>query len=200
VSDRAPVAVLGGGVTGMAAAVRLAENGSAPVVLEAADRPGGLAATVPFQGRFFDYGPHGFAVYSAKDAPLLDFFTRELDGKVGAADKFVQIKFRGRLFDYPLKPMEAARQLGLASALGCGLSFGAEALRRQLRPRPLLTAEDFFVSNYGRRLYRTFFENYTTKVWGRHPSQLSARFLLKRMPRRSIAAAALAALTRRRER
>jgi len=193
------VAVLGAGMTGLAAAVRLAERGANPTILEAADRVGGLVATIPYQGRCFDYGPHGFAVYSAADQPLLDFFTSKLDGQVVSADKFVQIKFRGQLFDYPLKPMEAARQLGPAEAAACGASYAAEAIRRAIRPRPLLTAEDFFVSNYGRKLYRTFFEHYTAKVWGRHPSKLSARFLLKRMPRRSIFAAILASLATKRQ-
>lgn len=36
------------------------------------------------------------------------------------------------------------------------------------------TLEDFMVNRFGKPLYKTFFKNYTKKVWGRNPSEISA--------------------------
>ncbi len=53
--------------------------------------------------------------------------------------------------------------MGLAETLRIGVSYG----RSQLHARsPEVTLEDFFINRFGNRLYRTFFKDYTEKVWG----------------------------------
>ena len=34
--------------------------------------------------------------------------------------------------------------------------------------------EDFYINRFGKPLYQLFFESYTEKLWGVHPSKLSA--------------------------
>ena len=34
--------------------------------------------------------------------------------------------------------------------------------------------ENFYINRFGKKLYKMFFEDYTQKVWGRHPSKISA--------------------------
>ena len=50
--------------------------------------------------------------------------------------------------------------------------------------------ENFYINRFGRKLYSMFFEGYTEKLWGRHPSQISADWGAQRVkgpqhPRRS---------------
>lgn len=52
------ILIIGAGVGGLATAVRLAQQGHAVTVLEARDRPGGLASRVEFDGWRFDAGPY----------------------------------------------------------------------------------------------------------------------------------------------
>ncbi len=52
------IAIVGGGYSGMAAAVRIAECGGTPVVLESARILGGRARRVDYQGRVLDNGQH----------------------------------------------------------------------------------------------------------------------------------------------
>ncbi len=52
------IAVVGGGYSGMAAAVRIAECGGIPVVFESARILGGRARRVDYQGRVLDNGQH----------------------------------------------------------------------------------------------------------------------------------------------
>ena len=34
--------------------------------------------------------------------------------------------------------------------------------------------ENFYINRFGKKLYSMFFENYTEKLWGRHPKEISA--------------------------
>lgn len=52
------VAVVGGGLSGLAAAICLARNGKRVTVFEQADRTGGRARTNRFNGFYFNLGPH----------------------------------------------------------------------------------------------------------------------------------------------
>jgi protoporphyrinogen oxidase len=55
-----------------------------------------------------------------------------------------------------------------------------------VRPKPLVSAEDWVVQAMGRTLYGMFFGPYTTKVWGMPPSQLAASFAQHRIPHISL--------------
>lgn len=52
------VVIIGAGVGGLTAAIRLAQRGCRVTVVEARDRPGGLAASVELEGWRFDAGPY----------------------------------------------------------------------------------------------------------------------------------------------
>jgi oxygen-dependent protoporphyrinogen oxidase len=65
------VAVIGGGIAGLAAAHALLRAGSDPIVFEASDRPGGKVGSVSERGFLTEDGPH--------------FIARPLDGLLDAA-------------------------------------------------------------------------------------------------------------------
>ncbi len=75
-----------------------------------------------------------------------------------------RIFFRRSFFDYPLslKP-NLALQLGPLNSVQIGMSY----LKSRFFPLKDETfLENFFINRFGRRLYRTFFKEYTEKVWG----------------------------------
>lgn len=83
-----------------------------------------------------------------------------------------RIFYRRRFFDYPL-----SMNLGTVGKLGLmntGL-VGASYLKSRLFPRKDETfLEDFYINRFGRRLYETFFRDYTEKVWGVPPKDIRA--------------------------
>jgi protoporphyrinogen oxidase len=89
-----------------------------------------------------------------------------------------RIFFDGKFFDYPLKPLDALLKLGAFRSLGILVSY----LWVQVRPiRPEVSFEDWVTNRFGRRLYRTFFETYTEKVWGIPCRTISSRWAAQRI-------------------
>jgi protoporphyrinogen oxidase len=98
-----------------------------------------------------------------------------------------RIYYRRKFFDYPLKlNSQTIGNLGLVEGGLLGTSYALS----QLRPRnPEATLEDFFINRFGDRLYRTFFKDYTEKVWGVPCEQISAEWGAQRIKGLSITSA-----------
>src|SRR3989344_522409 len=83
-----------------------------------------------------------------------------------------RIFYRKHFFPYPIGiTLTVARRLGLWNTFLIGMSY----IKRHLFPLKDETYLDAFYRNrFGDRLYRTFFEAYTEKVWGVPCSQIRA--------------------------
>lgn len=75
-----------------------------------------------------------------------------------------RIYYKRHFFPYPIGiTFTVARRLGLLNTALIGLSY----IKAQVLPRRDETYLDaFFINRFGRRLYETFFRDYTEKVWG----------------------------------
>lgn len=172
--------MLGGGICGLAAGFTLAERGEQVTVLEAQDFLGGLATTLyGATGAGFDFGPHA---YHARNQRVLDMFKEIASDGFPARAKNVRIKFRGKYYKYPLEALDIARSMSPVLAARAFLDYLVEVARRRIRPRKIVSAEDWVTQGMGRTLYGMFFGPYTAKVWGMPPSQLAASFAQHRIP------------------
>ncbi len=83
-----------------------------------------------------------------------------------------RIYYKRHFFPYPIGiTFTVARRLGLLNTALIALSY----CKAQLMPRRDETFLDaFFVNRFGRRLYETFFRDYTEKVWGVKCSDIRA--------------------------
>jgi protoporphyrinogen oxidase len=88
---------------------------------------------------------------------------------------------------------DTVRKLGLARTARIGLSYARSTL---LPVRPERTLEDFFVNRFGRELYRTFFQDYTEKVWGVPCRSIPADWGAQRVKGLSVTRAVLHAVRR----
>src|SRR5438094_7746728 len=177
--------VLGGGICGLAAGFSLAEHGERVTLIEAQHFLGGLATTLRGEtGAGFDFGPHA---YHARNERVLNMFKDIASDGFPARAKNVRIKFRGKYYKYPLEAFDIAKSMSPILAARAFADYSIESLRRRLRPRALVSAEDWVVQAMGRTLYSLFFGPYTTKVWGVPPSQLAASFAQHRIPHISLA-------------
>ncbi|MDP7477110.1 MAG: NAD(P)/FAD-dependent oxidoreductase, partial [Candidatus Peribacteraceae bacterium] len=83
-----------------------------------------------------------------------------------------RIYFRRNFFPYPIGiTLKIAWRLGLLNTTLIGLSY----IKAQIFKRKDETYLDaFMINRFGMRLYKTFFEDYTHKVWGVPCSQIKA--------------------------
>lgn len=172
--------MLGGGVCGLAAGFTLAEHGERVTLLEAQDFVGGLATTLRGStDAGYDFGPHA---YHARNQRVLDMFKEIASDGFPAQAKNVRIKFRGNYYKYPLEALDIARSMSPLLAARAFVDYFVELVRMRVRPRKIVSAEDWVIQGMGRTLYGMFFGPYTKKVWGMPPSQLAASFAQHRIP------------------
>jgi protoporphyrinogen oxidase len=211
--------IAGAGPAGLTAALELLRRSDVlPIVFEADAQVGGISKTINYRGNRMDLGGHRFFSKSdwvmrwwqeilpvaegqtALDGPLRISYqgqSREwAPEKLGRASsdavmlvrqRLSRIFYRRRFFDYPLTlNASTVKNIGLIEALQIGLSYG----KAQLKGRPAeVTLEDFFINRFGDRLYRTFFKDYTEKVWGVPCEQISAEWGAQRIKGLSVAKA-----------
>ena len=189
-----PVVVIGAGPAGLTAAYQLTKAQRRVTVLEADAVVGGISRTVERDGWRFDIGGHRFftkvkavedlwlEILSADDFPMRPRMSR--------------IFYDGKYFDYPLKPMNALRNLGPFEAAMCVASYGWARLRP---PRDQSNLEGWISARFGRRLYEHFFKTYNEKVWGVPATEISADWAAQRIKNLSLSKAVLNAVLPRRE-
>ncbi len=106
--------------------------------------------------------------------------------------RLTRILFRRKFFDYPLSPTFATlRNLGPATLFRFAMSYG---YARLFPLKEVNSLEDFFINRFGRELYRTFFKDYTEKVWGVPCSQIQPAWGAQRIKGLSIGKAVVDAL------
>lgn len=98
-----------------------------------------------------------------------------------------RIFYRRRFFTYPVSlSFETVMNLGLQRMVAILASYIVARLRPIRNEKSL---EDFLINRFGKELYRTFFKDYTEKVWGIPCSQISADWGAQRIKGLSISKA-----------
>jgi protoporphyrinogen oxidase len=103
-----------------------------------------------------------------------------------------RIFFRRAFFPYPIAiTLTVARRLGIFNTFLIGLSY-LKAQAFPLKDETYLDA--FYINRFGRRLYKTFFEHYTEKVWGVPCGELRADWGAQRVKGLSLKRAMIHAI------
>jgi protoporphyrinogen oxidase len=215
--------IIGAGPAGLTAAYELLEqSGIRPIVFEMSPHIGGISKTIAYKGNRIDIGGHRF--FSKSDRvmswwlhflPLQGKPSRDdlllqrevaLSPEPGAPDperqdrvmllrqRLSRILFLRRFFSYPVSlSAETLANLGLYRAVRIVLSY----IRIRLFPiKAEHSLEDFFVNRFGKELYRTFFKDYTEKVWGLPCSSIRPEWGAQRIKGLSVTAVLLHAVRR----
>jgi protoporphyrinogen oxidase len=183
------IAVLGAGPAGLTAAYILASRGVQVIVLESDSKyVGGLSRTARYKGFHFDIGGHRFFTKSQR---VEQFWQEILPNDFLTRSRSSRIYYRNRFFSYPLRALEALKNLGLMESTICVLSY----MKAKFLPvHPVRSFEDWVVNQFGRRLFTIFFKTYTEKVWGIKCSEISADWAAQRIKGLSLGKAILHAL------
>ena len=137
---------------------------------------GGISRTVVRDGWRFDLGGHRFFT----KVPEVEALWHEIlpEGDFMLRPRMSRIYYEGKFYDYPLKALNALRNLGLWEAILCGFSYLWARIRP---PKDESNYEDWLVARFGWRLYRTFFKTYTEKVWGVPVADMPADWAAQRV-------------------
>ena len=209
--------VIGAGPAGLTAAYALLEKGGGDwrvIVLEETGEIGGIARTAVHGKCRIDIGGHRFFSKNAEvnalwaklmpvqGAPAWD--DRAL-GRMKAyapngpdpeqeervmlvRDRVSRIFYLRHFFDYPISlKVGPFLNMGLWRTWKAGWSY----LRAACLKRPEKSLEDFYINRFGRVLYEMFFEDYTEKLWGVHPSRISPEWGAQRVKGLSLIKAVL---------
>src|SRR3954453_4146752 len=181
--------VIGAGPAGLTAAYELTKARQEVTVLEADSVVGGISRTVERDGWRFDIGGHPFFTKGPGGEALWHEILPDEDFLL--RPRMSRIFYGGKLYDYPLKAMNALRGLGPLEAIRCMASYVLAQVRP---PKDQSTFEGWVVARLGWRLYRTFFKTYTEKVWGMPATEIQADWAAQRIKNMSLMTAVVRAL------
>lgn len=204
------VIIIGAGPAGLTSAYELSKNKEYKiVVLEESNDIGGISKTIKYNNNRMDIGGHRFF---SKNEKVMNFWkeimplqgekslddkklNREASLEKGGPDpekddnvmlirkRISRIYYSKKFFDYPVSlKMETLKNLGMKNTI---LAIGSY-LKSCIIKKKENSLEDFYINRFGKKLYQMFFEKYTEKVWGRHPSEISADWGKQRVKGLSI--------------
>lgn len=173
-----PFVILGGGPCGLAAAWHLCKAGARPILVEREPLVGGLCATHERNGWRFDLGGHRFV---SADEALSRWLEQLLGDDLLERERRSVVLHDGRQFRYPLEARDLIGNLGVRENGRALLGYAAARAHAHIHPSADRTFEQWVCARFGRPLYDTFFGPYTQKLWGLHPSRISADWARERI-------------------
>lgn len=207
--------IIGAGPAGLTAAYQLLkETDIKPIILEESDFVGGISRTANYKGNRIDIGGHRFF---SKNQQVNDLWNElmPIQGEPSRDDKLLgkekplkkdgpdpektdrvmlvrnrvsRIFYLKKFFDYPIsiKP-KTFTNMGLMRTIKAGFGYVLAFVKK----RNEKSLEDFYINRFGRPLYEMFFEDYTQKLWGVHPSDISPDWGAQRVKELSLGKALL---------
>ncbi len=165
-----PTLVLGGGISGLAAAIRLADAGQDVRVLECAERPGGLVESERLGEFLVEWGPNSFLAPAPAFTSLVE--RAGVSGEIVAASDAARHRYifaAGRLHRVPHGPGSF-----LASSLvssGAKLRILCEVLLRR-GGRTEESVAEFFRRRFGAECVERFVAPFVTGIYAGSPEEL----------------------------
>ena len=190
--------IIGAGPAGLTAAYELLKKTDIkPIIIEESDMIGGISRTVEHNGNRMDIGGHRF--FSKNDEvnalwaelmPLQAKPSRD-DKQLGISkplpengpdpeqddivmllrNRVSRIYYLKKFFDYPISIKPATiKNMGFARTVKAGFGYIWACIFKKEEN----CLKNFYINRFGAPLYEMFFEDYTEKLWGINPANISA--------------------------
>ena len=213
--------IIGAGPAGLTAAYELLKKTDIkPVIIEESDIIGGISRTAEHNGNRMDIGGHRFfskndevnalwqELMPLQSKPSKDDILLKKEKPLASEgpdperdeivmllrDRVSRIYFLKKFFKYPISmSVETFKNMGFKNTMRAGFGY----LWSCVHKLPEDNLENFYINRFGRPLYEMFFEDYTTKLWGVSPKNLSADWGAQRVKGLSLWKAIADAVTKR---
>lgn len=211
--------IIGAGPAGLTAAYKLLkETDIKPIIYEESNVIGGISQTFEYKGNRMDIGGHRFftkndlvmdvwkELMKPQGAPALDEKllneNKQYEGKADPEKednvfltrrRVSRIYYLGKFFDYPIsmKP-RTFLNMGFFRTMSAGFGYIHSCIFKKKED----SLENFYINRFGKPLYNMFFKDYTTKVWGRSPKEISPDWGAQRVKGLSLMKTFVSALTK----
>lgn len=193
------VVIIGAGPAGLTAAYEILKSDPSKevIILEGSENIGGISRTFNYKGNRMDLGGHRFfskdervmnlwkEIMPVQGSPSKDDILLKRNSSLvsGGPDpekedavfltrhRVSRIFFLRKFFDYPISlKARTFKNMGFKNTWKAGWGYIASCFHKL----PETNLENFYINRFGRPLYEMFFKDYTTKVWGVSPENISA--------------------------
>lgn len=206
------IVIIGAGPAGLSCAYHLLKNNNNKynvIVIEESGEVGGISKTIRYNGNRIDIGGHRFFTKNS-DVLKMWFDILPLQGKPALDDKILKVEknfsktsvnpekenkvmlirdrisrifYNKNFFDYPVSlNYNTIKNMGFITTCRCGFSYINAILFKKKEDN----LENFYINRFGKQLYKMFFRDYTTKLWGRTPSEIDSSWGSQRVKGVSI--------------
>lgn len=175
-----PIAILGGGITGLTAAWHLQRAGRAVVVFEASTVPGGAIGSTRQDGWLLEAGPNSLLEGSAEVAEFIDALglgSRRLYAADSAKNRYVVRN--GRLVPMPASPLGFVKTKLFSLRAKIGLM--GEPFRRRSPADSAESVAEFVERRLGREFLDYAVNPFVGGVYAGDPRQLSVRYAFPKL-------------------
>lgn len=215
--------IIGAGPAGLTAAFELiTKTDIKPVIIEKCDYVGGISRTVVYKGNRMDIGGHRFfsksdmvmkwwlgifplqGLNNSKNKNPVEISRKKRENMTAAPDpgttdrvmlvrnRLSRIFFLRKFFDYPVTfNLSTLHNLGFVRIIKIGWTY---FWIRIFPVKNVKSLEDFFINRFGAELYKTFFKDYTEKVWGVPCKEISSDWGAQRIKELSVSKAVFHAI------
>jgi sialic acid synthase SpsE/protoporphyrinogen oxidase len=173
------IVIIGAGPTGLSTALSLLEKTNIEVeIFEAEEFVGGLATSQQVDGMIYDWGPHIFH----SNIPEITKYWKDNFSDLLLEKDFIAKNYKdGILYDYPIT-LDAIEKFPEI------IKKKVKKELSEINPENIKRARNFkecVIELVGPTLQEIFFENYTKKLWGIDPKDMSANWAPKRIELRA---------------
>lgn len=207
--------IIGAGPAGLTAAFELQKHTKIkPLIFEQTEHIGGISKTLDYKGNKIDIGGHRFFSKSEKvmgwwqnilpihmpknqknDRVEISYRNSktnvELVNKTGkkiskaflVRNRLSRIFYKQKFYSYPISlSLKTFLQLGVIKSIRILFSY----LAVRVYPKKEDSLENFYINRFGYELYSTFFKNYSERLWGVSPAEISPEWGAQRIKGISI--------------
>lgn len=174
-SPHVPVAILGAGLTGMSAGLSLKDLGVAFRLFEKLGHVGGHAITLEDAGYRFDRTGH---LLHLRDEAMRARVLRWIGPDHLTVQRNSVIWSNGVYTRYPFQ----ANTFGLPPGVAYECLMGFLAAHFQTQRQEPTNFEEFCLTHFGEGISRHFMIPYNSRLWGVHPSEITAAWCQRFVP------------------
>ena len=178
-----PVIIFGAGPAGLTAAWTLSQGGQKVIVLEKGEKVGGISSSRYWNDFIVEFGPH---TYHVKNDEIDRMIREQYAGDLPIKKRITNMLIRGKYYDYPLKFWQLILGLNPLFSARIVADFIYTSIKYAINPRPDDSFETWGIKRFGKTLYDLCFGQYSRRVWGLPPSNLSTRLASSKLQKLNL--------------